>query len=161
MKKTTFSEDLANNRMHVTREFAADRERVWQAWTQPELLDQWWAPKPWQAKTKTMQFEEGGYWLYCMMGPKGEKSWAKVNYQRIEAPEKFVALDVFCDEEGTINDDFPKMHWDTTFQSSETGTKVEIEIKFDSPEDLKKIVEMGFKEGLSAAQDNLDALMAA
>lgn len=41
-----FSVNKENKTIHVTREFAANRELVWKAWTTAELLDQWWAPKP-------------------------------------------------------------------------------------------------------------------
>ncbi|MDZ7624970.1 MAG: SRPBCC domain-containing protein [Ignavibacteriaceae bacterium] len=59
-----FIVDKQNNKVKVTREFAAPLSKVWAAWTQSELLDQWWAPKPWKAKTKEMEFKEGGHWLY-------------------------------------------------------------------------------------------------
>ncbi len=39
----------------VTKEFAASRNLVWSAWTEPDLLDQWWAPTPWKVSTKTME----------------------------------------------------------------------------------------------------------
>ncbi len=55
-----------NNTVNVKREFAADLQLVWDAWTKPELLDQWWAPKPYQTKTISMDFREGGMWLYYM-----------------------------------------------------------------------------------------------
>ncbi|HYG14458.1 MAG TPA: SRPBCC domain-containing protein, partial [Bacteroidia bacterium] len=68
-----FNVDKANRKIKVTREFAAPLSQVWEAWTNSQVLDQWWAPKPWKAKTKTMNFTEGGYWLYAMVGPEGEE----------------------------------------------------------------------------------------
>jgi uncharacterized protein YndB with AHSA1/START domain len=47
-----FVVDKQNNKVKVTREFAAPLSKVWAAWTQSELLDQWWAPKPWKAKQR-------------------------------------------------------------------------------------------------------------
>ena len=67
-KQTTISKDAANKKLIVVREFDAPLEEVWKAWTEKDLLDQWWAPKPWKAKTKTMDFREGGIWLYSMVG---------------------------------------------------------------------------------------------
>ena len=55
-----FSVDKENNRVNVVREFSAPVGKVWAAWTQQELLDQWWAPRPWKARTKSMDFREGG-----------------------------------------------------------------------------------------------------
>ena len=69
-----FSVDKENNRVNVEREFAAPVGKVWAAWTQQELLDQWWAPRPWKARTKSMDFREGGTWLYAMVGPRGRRA---------------------------------------------------------------------------------------
>ena len=41
-----FKVNKENNSIQVEREFAADLDLVWAAWTTAELLDQWWAPKP-------------------------------------------------------------------------------------------------------------------
>jgi uncharacterized protein YndB with AHSA1/START domain len=49
-KQTTISKDAANRKLVIAREFAAPLEKVWKAWTEKEILDLWWAPKPWRAK---------------------------------------------------------------------------------------------------------------
>lgn len=49
MIKTIFKKDLPSKMMFITREFAGAIEDVWQAWTDSEILDKWWAPKPWRA----------------------------------------------------------------------------------------------------------------
>ena len=61
-----FSVNKENNTINVKRVFAAALPLVWDAYTNSEILDQWWAPKPWKARTKTMDFREGGHWLYAM-----------------------------------------------------------------------------------------------
>ena len=57
--QTKIAKDLPNKRITVTRNFEAPLEQVWKALTEKDLLDQWWAPKPWKAKTKSMDFREG------------------------------------------------------------------------------------------------------
>lgn len=160
MTKTIFSKDPANKRMLIQRAFSAPLEQVWKAWTDSALLDQWWAPKPWKAVTKSMEFKEGGVWLYYMQGPEGEQSWAKATYKNIIPLKSFEAVDAFCDEQGVDSAEFPSMQWKTAFKTSEKGTFVEIEIVFTSPEDMEKIIELGFQEGFAAAHDNLDELLA-
>ena len=160
MKKTIFTKDLPNKKMFVTREFAGTLQDVWQAWTDHNLLDQWWAPKPWKAKTKTMDFREGGHWLYCMIGPDGTQSWGRADYKSIVPQKSFEGLDSFCDENGKQNTEFPIMFWKTVFSPVEGGTKVDIEITYSSQADLEKIAELGFQEGFTAAHENLDALLA-
>ena len=73
--QTTITKDLANKKIIVTREFDAPIEDVWKAWTERNILDEWWAPKPWKARTKSMEFKPGGRWLYAMVGPNGEEHW--------------------------------------------------------------------------------------
>ena len=159
-KETIFSKDEANKKIKVVREFDAPVERVWKAWTERELLDQWWAPKPWKANTQSMDFREGGTWLYYMEGPDGSRHYCRADYENIVSSKSYTALDAFCDDKGNITTDFPRMHWKVLFNKSANGTKVEIEIIFDSEADMEKIIEMGFKEGFAAAHTNLDELLA-
>jgi hypothetical protein len=51
------------------------------------------------------------------------------------------------------------MNWKVAFNKAEAGTKVDIEISFDSVEAMEKIIEMGFKDGFAAAYKNLDELL--
>src|SRR5690606_29546341 len=114
----SFSVDKENKRIRVEREFAAPVSKVWSAWTESELLDQWWAPKPWRAKTKTMDFSEGGYWLYAMVGPEGEEHWARADFQSINPLKAFSIRDAFCDENGNIDQSLPSSAWSNEFNPS-------------------------------------------
>ena len=158
MKKTThFNKDLKSKKLYVTRSFDAPLALVWSAWTEPDILDQWWAPKPYRAITKSMDFSEGGFWHYYMLGPEGETHWCRVDYLKISHHQYFSLKNMFCDEKGVPNTEHPNMLWNNTFISKEDTTNVEIEISFDNIEDIKKITDMGFKEGFTAALENLDA----
>ncbi len=155
-----FSVDKENKKIKVEREFAAPLESVWAAWTQHELLDQWWAPKPYQTRTKSQDFREGGTWLYYMEGPEGAVHWCKADYQKIEPLKSYTGLDAFCDENGNINEDFPRTTWSVSFKEHGESTIVYIENTFTDLADLEKIIEMGFKEGFLSAMTNLDAIFA-
>lgn len=158
-KETIYTKDETNKKIRVTREFDASVTRVWQAWTESELLDQWWAPKPWKANTQKMDFREGGHWRYYMEGPDGSRHYCRADYEVINHEKSYECLDAFCDEKGEINTEFPRMHWKVDFNPAGKGTKVDVEITFASLNDLEKIVEMGFKEGFAAAHTNLDELL--
>lgn len=151
-----FTVNKENNTIQVDREFNAKLPIVWQAWTDPKILDQWWAPKPWKAETKTMDFREGGYWFYAMLGPQGERHWCKADYHKIEHEKSFRAKDGFTDEDGVINTDFPQNYWDTKFSAQGNRSMVRITLTFDKLEDLEKTIEMGFEEGFTAGLQNLD-----
>ncbi|WP_183556906.1 SRPBCC family protein [Mucilaginibacter sp. SP1R1] len=157
--KTVISKDLANKKIHVTREFAAPVEKVWKAWTESSILDKWWAPKPWRAETKILDFKEGGLWLYSMNGPNGESSWCRVDFRAIKPQQSFATTARFCDEEGNADSSFPAMHWVIAFHATEAGAKVEVEIAFDDEADMEKIIAMGFEAGFSMGLGNLDELL--
>jgi uncharacterized protein YndB with AHSA1/START domain len=160
VKEAIFTKDVANKKIFVTREFDAPVEQVWKAWTQPEWLDKWWAPKPWKANTTSMDFREGGVWLYYMEGPDHTRQHCRVDYETIVPNKSFSGMDSFSDEKGTPLTEMPGMHWKVGFNKSGSATKVEVEITFQSEADLEKIMEMGFKEGFAAAHGNLDELLA-
>lgn len=151
-----FTVDKANNQIKVERSFNAPLDLVWSAWTEAEILDQWWAPKPWRAETKSMDFREGGRWLYAMVGPDGEKHWSSADYIKIIPLQFFSAIDGFCDEEGNPNTTLPRNKWENNFSAQSEETLVNIQLSFDTLEDLEKIIEMGFKEGFTAGLENLD-----
>jgi uncharacterized protein YndB with AHSA1/START domain len=143
----------------VKREFAANVPLVWSAYTQSEILDQWWAPHPWKARTKTMDFREGGQWLYAMVGPNNEEHWSVANYKRIVPQQEFAVRDGFTDAEGTINTEMPQSDWNVSFSEKGDHTLVEILISYKELSQLEETIKMGFKEGLAMGMENLDALL--
>lgn len=155
-----FTVNKETSTVNVKREFNASLANVWSAWTEPEILDQWWAPAPWKSKTKRMEFKAGGQRLYAMVGPQGEEHWALADFTSITPKINFKYLDAFSDNEGNLNKDFPRSNWDVSFSEHENGTVVDIAIKHENLSDLEKIIEMGFKEGFTIALEGLDAIFA-
>jgi len=154
-----FTVNKENNTVNVEREFAAGIDLVWDAWTKSEILDQWWAPKPYKNVTKLMDFREGGMWLYYMISPQNEKHWCKNDYLKIDPKNSYTGLDAFCDENGVTNKDFPRTQWTNTFSESNNITLVTIVAQYESLMDIEKIIEMGFKEGFTMALENLEAYL--
>lgn len=154
--KFDFTVNKETNTVNVKREFNADLELVWEAWTNPEILDQWWAPKPYKTKTKSMDFREGGRWLYAMISPKDELHWCKADYRKIEHQKSYSYTDNFCDENGKVSDHFPNSFWTNVFRENAETTMVNITIQYESLEALQKVIEIGFKEGFTMAMQNLD-----
>ena len=156
-----FTVNKENNTVNVEREFASDLNTVWDAWTKPELLDQWWAPKPYKAVTKSMDFREGGTWLYYMLSPEDQKHWCRNDYLSIEVKKNFTALDAFCDDKGTVNMDMPRTKWTNTFTKREDNkTLVSIVSTYETLADLEKVIQMGFQEGFTMGLNQLDELLA-
>ncbi|HXB08684.1 MAG TPA: SRPBCC domain-containing protein [Puia sp.] len=155
-KEAVFSKDLQNKTITVVREFDAPLDIVWRAWTEAGILDQWWAPKPWKAETKTMDFRAGGHWLYFMKGPDGSGMWCIVAFSAVAPNKSFSAESAFSDEAGNKNLAFPVMNWHNEFTDVEGITSVNVQISFATEADLQAIIAMGFEEGFKMGLGNLD-----
>ena len=150
--------DKATKTVFVTRTFDADLSLVWDAFTKQEILDQWWAPKPWSSKTKIMNFEVGGRRFYAMVSPEGHaERWAIQRYTSISPKTNFKFFNAFADKDE--NPELPGSEWDFNFTEEDGTTKVSISIYNESLARLEKMIEMGFKEGFNMALKNLEDLL--
>ena len=152
-----FTVDKAAKTIRITREFAADLDLVWDAFTKAEILDQWQAPKPFQARTKEMDFREGGRWVYAMISPD-KTGYSKVEFIKIDPKTSIYARNSFCDENGnTLNDQFSMTR--TSFKAEGDKTTVFIEKVFEDLSLLEWMAAGFFKEGTSMAFSNLDVIL--
>lgn len=155
-----FTVDKNAKTIIINREFAADLTLTWDCWTKAELLDQWWAPKPYRNETISMQFVPDGVWHYAMVSPEGERHYCKAFYQEINAHSRFSYKDSFCNDKGETLSEMPSMLWNNSFTSPTTSkTLVTILLKFETIEALEGILKMGFKEGFTMGLGNLDELL--
>ncbi|MES2004853.1 MAG: SRPBCC domain-containing protein [Bacteroidota bacterium] len=154
-----FLVDREKNTITVNREFLANRELVWDAYTKSELLDQWFAPKPFTTKTKSMDFREGGHWLYAMVEPNGTEYWARLDYLKIKPIDYYSALDAFCDSNGEFNPQLPRAGWEVSFSDKGANALVETIVTYHSLSDLETVMQMGMQEGLTSTLEKLDELL--
>jgi uncharacterized protein YndB with AHSA1/START domain len=153
-----FTVDKATKTVFVSREFDAHLSLVWDAFTRPEILDQWWAPKPWVSKTKFMNFKVGGRRFYAMVGPEGQERWLIQEFTSISPKTNFKMSSAFADKDE--NPELPGSDWDLNFSEQNGTTKVSISIKNESLARMEKMIETGFKEGFTMALNNLENLLA-
>lgn len=152
-----FTVDKTAKTVFVTREFASSLSLVWDAFTKKEILDQWWAPKPFASKTKSMDFKVGGRRFYAMVSPEGNEIWAIQKYTSITPKRNFKFLNAFADKDE--NPQLPGSDWDFNFSEQDGKIKVSIIIYNDSLERMEKMIEMGFKEGFTMTLNELDNLL--
>ena len=153
-----FTVDKTAKKAFITREFDAGLSLVWDAFTTAELLDQWTAPQPFTARTKAMDFKEGGRRFYAMVSPQGDEFWSIQKYTSITPKTNFKMFNCFADKDE--NPQLPGSDWDYTFKEENGRTIVHIEIYNESLERMEKMIEMGFTEGFKASLVNLDKLLA-
>lgn len=152
-----FKADKSTKTVFIDRESDAELSLVWDAFTKQEILDQWWAPKPFESKTKVMEFKVGGRRFYAMVSPEGQEMWQLQQYTSITPKTNFKFLSVFADKDEQPH--LPGSNWDLTFNEEKGITKVSISIFNESLERMEKMIEMGFKEGFTMTLNELDNLI--
>jgi uncharacterized protein YndB with AHSA1/START domain len=154
-----FVVDKATNSIFVKREFNAGLSLVWDAFTKQEILDQWGAPSPWMARTKSMEFKVGGRRHYAMVSPEGQEFWSVQDFTSISPKTNLQYLSGFTDKDQNINPEFYGSENNVDFTEANGVTTVSISIKYKTAAVLEMMVEKGFKQGLGGTFDNLDELL--
>lgn len=102
-KTTEHKQNLPQSPLvEVTRTFRASVERVWNAWSNAELVKQWWGPNAFTAPDAKTDFRVGGKYLFAMKDTNGKVTWSGGNYQEIVPNKKIVTLDYFADANGNM-----------------------------------------------------------
>lgn len=152
-----FEVDKSTKKVFINMVLDADISQVWDAFTLPEILDQWYAPKPFLSKTKYMNFEIGGQRFYAMVSPEGQEMWAVQRYTSITPKTNFKFFNAFADKDENLQ--LPGSDWDLTFNEENGQTTVHIVIYNESLERLESLID-GFKAGMAATYENLKNLLA-
>jgi uncharacterized protein YndB with AHSA1/START domain len=154
-----FTVDKSTNSVFVNREFDAELSLVWDAFTKQEILDQWWAPKPWTSKTKFMDFKVGGRRFYAMVSPEGQEHWCIQDFTSISPKTNFKFSDAFADRDENLINELPGSNWDLNFTEHNGTTTLRITVKHKTLADLEQIIQMGFKEGFTMTLNELEILL--
>lgn len=152
--------DRENKTLTIERTFNAQRELVWKAWTEPERIAQWWAPKGWTTSIREMDVRPGGIWHYCMSGPDGMQSCGKTYYSEVTAPERLIYLDTFVDGNGNLIEGLPRLNTITQFNETNGKTTITSRTSFEKAEDIDMLVGFGMEQGTTESWDQLEAHLA-
>src|ERR1700704_4610368 len=154
-----FTVDKATATIYMTREFAADLDLVWDAFTKAEILDQWMGPKPWRVQTKEMDFREGGRWLDAMVSPENVPAlWSLGEFVAIQHKSSFTTKNAFSEENGNpINTGFTFSLTKNSFKAGAEKTTVQMVKKMASLAELEHFIAGGYYEkGTAMGMNNLD-----
>lgn len=153
------TQDLSSKKIIITRDFDAPLAKVWRAFSEREILDKWWAPKPWTIETKSLDFRPGGVWHFSMFGPDGVRHYWRVDYIAIEPQRSITTTGGAADEHANLTGGTPPMGRVTEFAATATGTQVRITVNFQSEADFKTMAASGMLEGTSAMFNTLEELL--
>lgn len=153
------SSGTARHELVLMREIDAPREKIFRAWTDPELLKQWFCPKPWGVSHAELDVRSGGSSVIVMTGPNGEVVDNRGVYLEVVPNEKIVFTDAF--KTAWIPSEKPFMTGIVLLEPLGDGkTKYTAMARHWTEEDKKTHEAMGFHEGWGAATDQLAALVA-
>jgi len=149
---------IAERELTLTRLINAPREKIWRAWTEPEILKEWFCPLPWTVSAARMDVRPGGSSNIVMRSPEGQ-----------EFPNPGIYLDVVKNERLVFTDAFVKA-WEPSGKAFMVGT-ITLEnqggktlytarVQHWTVADREAHEMMGFHAGWGKATDQLEALVA-
>jgi uncharacterized protein YndB with AHSA1/START domain len=142
----------------LTRIIDAPREKVFKAWTEPELLKQWFAPKPWTTPLAETDARPGGSSLIVMRGPGGSEFPSRGVYLEVIKNERLVFTDAYT--KAWEPSEKPFMTVILTFEDEGGKTKYTARARHWTAADRETHEKMGFHQGWGTCTDQLAALVA-
>lgn len=145
--------------LELIREFDAPREKLYRAWTDPELLKEWFTPRPWTVSLAQLDVRPGGANLIVMNGPNGEEFPNRGVYLDVVPNEKLVFTDAYVS--AWVPSEKPFMTAEILFEDIGGGrTRYTARAHHWTAEDMEAHEQMGFREGWGKAADQLGELVA-
>lgn len=140
------AKETANKELSISRLINAPRELVWEVWTSPDHIKNWWGPSGFTNSISKMDIRPGGDWEFIMHGPDGTDYKNKHTYYEIIKPEKIVLDHVT----------HPKFRMTATFEAMGQKTLVTLHSVFESAEQLAEVIKV-FKADVGM-QQNMDRM---
>jgi uncharacterized protein YndB with AHSA1/START domain len=146
----------ADREIIITRVLDAPRELVFNAWTDPKHIAQWWGPRGFTNTVSEMDVRPGGVWRFVMHGPDGVDYKNKIVYIEIVQPERLV-YSHGGDEDG---DDSGQFHVTVIFAEQGSKTRLTMRTLFESAAECEKTKKFGAVEGGNQTIDRLEEFLA-
>lgn len=161
--KNTPKKPASDRELVLTRLIDAPREKLFQAWTQPELVVKWFAPRPWSTSRAEMDVRPGGSSLVVMRSPEGQEFPNPGIFLEVVKNERLVFTDAYTD--AWTPSEKPFMTVVLTFED-ETGpngpaTRYTARVLHWTAADRDAHEKMGFHEGWGQCADQLAELVGA
>ena len=154
----TQTKTVGEHELFLTRLIKAPREKVYRAWTDPELLKTWFAPLPYTTPRADLDVRPGGSSLIVMRGPDGTEMPNRGVYLEVVPGEKLVFTDAYTDA-WTPREGAPFMTVVLTFEDEAGGTRYTARVLHWTAENREVHEKMGFHQGWAICTEQLAALV--
>lgn len=144
--------------LSFTRIIDAPREKVFRAWTEPELMKQWFTPRPWTTPVIEIDLRPGGSNFILMRGPDGTEVPNRGVYLEVIPNQKLVFTDAYTT--AWQPSEKPFITAALTFEDEGGKTKYTARVLHWTAADRETHEKMGFYDGWGKATDQLEALVA-
>ncbi len=141
----------------LTRDIDAPRAAVYRCWTEPELVKQWYAPKPFSIAEAKIDLRPGGSHLIVMQSPDGLKFPNAGVFLEVVPNEKIVFTDAFT-ANWEPKQGAPFMAAIISFSDQDGKTRYEARVRHWTPEARVQHEQMGFHQGWGQCAEQLEAL---
>jgi uncharacterized protein YndB with AHSA1/START domain len=138
-----------SNEIRITRVYDAPVRAVWDAWTDPDQVAQWWGPRGFSITTHSKDLRPGGHWNYTMHGPDGVDYPNTTHYFEVEECSKLVY------DHGGSDDRPPLFRVSVVFSEIDGKTKLEMSMTLPTPEAAEETRRFIKKAGGDATWDRL------
>lgn len=153
---TTEATPAAQREIVLDRVFDAPRERVFQAWTEPDALAHWWGPEGFRTTTHEMEVRPGGTWRFTLHGPDGTDYPNRIVFRDVARPER---LAYAHDDDGAGR--HPGFDVTVTFDEDGGRTRLVMRMDYRTAEAREHAVQWGVQEGGRETLARLAAYLAA
>ena len=153
--------DYDNLTATLIADFDNPVDQVWELWSDPRKLERWWGPPGYPATVQKHALTPGGEVTYSMIGPDGDQHWGTWRVISVDPPTSLQFTDAFADSDGAALEDAPVSEISIRLREHEGGTRMEMRMRFETREDMERIVDMGTVDALKQGVSQMDALLAA
>lgn len=149
---------MNDKELTLERLIDATPEQLYRAWTEPELLRQWFTPRPWTVASAELDVRPGGSNLIVMRSPEGQEFPNRGVYLEVIPNQRIVFTDAYT--EAWTPSEKPFMTATISFAAHDGKTRYTARVLHWSAEDCKAHEDKGFHQGWGLATDQLAELAA-
>ena len=137
----------------VTAMYDAPREKVWRAYTEPDLIKQWWGPRHLTTVIDKMEVRPGGLWRFVQKDPDGNEYGFHGVYHEVSPPERIIQTFEFEGMPGHVSLET------TRLEERDGKTMVTAIAVFETVEDRDGMISSGMEKGVNEGAERLAELL--
>ena len=147
------------NEIQITRIYDAPVKIVWDAWTDPKQVAQWWGPHGFSNPVCELDFRHGGHWRHVMRGPDGAEYETNSTFIEIVPPERIVYRNAPSEGEVWKGSPPPSFLRTLTFEDLDGKTMLTLRAEFATGAEKAAAIRRGFAQGTNESWDKLEAYL--